>query len=146
MKHRGARILLTALGVSAFMSLTAWVPWRAALGLGEGPSGDALWVSNGPFGGTVRLLVIDPITPGTIDAAGDGGVFKSVDGASTWKPARDGITELTIDAVAVDPTNSQIVYAGSNGGGGVFKSTDGGLTWSQQVNGLQITTIKSLAV
>jgi hypothetical protein len=92
------------------------------------------------------VLVPDPVASGTIYAAGDGGVFKSIDAATTWKPARNGITELSIDTVAVDPTNSLVVYAGSNAGGGVYKSIDGGITWDRKVDGLAITTIKSLAV
>jgi outer membrane protein assembly factor BamB len=45
-----------------------------------------------------------------------------------------------INAIAIDPTNSQIVYAGTNGG--VFKTIDGGASWI----GLTNTVTRSLAI
>ncbi|MFG0242706.1 MAG: GC-type dockerin domain-anchored protein [Phycisphaerales bacterium JB054] len=72
--------------------------------------------------------------------AADGGVWKTTDGGSTWTPLTDHMPTTAIGAVAVDPTNDQIVYAGtgeanyanhSRYGLGVFRSTDGGATWEQ---------------
>ena len=48
-------------------------------------------------------------------------------------------------AVAVDPTNSQIVYAGSNTTG-IYKSIDGGHNFGQISTGLLNTSVLSLAV
>lgn len=68
----------------------------------------------------------------------DGGVWKTTDGGATWTPMSDHMPTTSIGAVAVDPTNDQIVYAGtgeanyanhSRYGLGVFRSTDGGVTW-----------------
>ena len=50
---------------------------------------------------------------------------------------------LNIMAIAINPTNTQMIYAG---GSGVFKSTDGGSTWRAANNGLTNTRVYSLAI
>lgn len=79
-------------------------------------------------------------------AAGTGGVFRSDDNGATWKHTAAPTTEVR--ALAADPSNGDIVYAGSwNADGGVFKSTDGGTTWAGLANGLpERAGIASLAV
>src|SRR5437899_255454 len=72
------------------------------------------------------------------------GVYRSRDGGATWQKVLYKNDSVGAVDVAVDPVNSQIVYASlwntrrppwyaygpSNGpGGGIFKSTDGGTTW-----------------
>src|SRR5438105_1975446 len=42
------------------------------------------WTSNGPEGGDVRALAIDPQTPTTLYAGTLNGVFKSTDGGASW--------------------------------------------------------------
>jgi photosystem II stability/assembly factor-like uncharacterized protein len=68
-----------------------------------------------------------------------GGVWKSVNGGTTWKPVFDKHT-MSIGAVAVDPSNPKTVWVGTGEawvrnsvgvGDGVFKSTDGGETWTR---------------
>ena len=63
-----------------------------------------------------------------------GGVWRSIDGAITW--TRMGAATLTADirALAIDPNNNQILYAGIYNGF-VYKSIDGGNTWSPLSNG-----------
>ena len=70
--------------------------------------------------------------------AATGGIFKTNDGGVTWFPVFDDQAVLPIGDLAVDPVNSNIVYAGTgeaNGGhnnfagGGVYKSTNGGDSW-----------------
>ena len=81
-------------------------------------------------------LVIDPINKnvvylGTGEWVGLGlgyGVYKSIDGGETWSPANRGIENYRIIALAIDPSEPQILYA-SEGGGKLFKSTDGGQNW-----------------
>lgn len=72
------------------------------------------------------------------------GVYKSTDAGKTWSYV--GLRDThTICSIAVDPKNSNVVYAASMGhvfkpnpDRGVFKSTDGGKTWRKVlfVNGL----------
>lgn len=67
-----------------------------------------------------------------------GGVFKSVNGGTTWEPVFDHEATSTIGDVALAPSDPQIVWVGtgeannrqsSSWGNGVYKSSDGGATW-----------------
>ena len=49
----------------------------ATAGLNRVHAGIDTWTSNGPYGGTVTVLAIDPLTPANLYAAGFSGVFKS---------------------------------------------------------------------
>ena len=76
----------------------------------------------------------------------NGGVWKSVNGGGSWQPLTDLLPSSSIGAVAIDPGDPKIVYAGtgnlfdgSNGipkATGLFKSVDGGITWAHMDGGL----------
>jgi photosystem II stability/assembly factor-like uncharacterized protein len=92
------------------------------------------WV--GPYGGSVVALETDPRSPNIVYAGTFGaGVYKSTDGGMHWFPARDGLTNLMINSLAVDALHPSTLYAGTYRSG-VFKSTDGGLTWAPVNNGI----------
>jgi photosystem II stability/assembly factor-like uncharacterized protein len=55
--------------------------------------------------------------------------FRTTDGGRTWAGAGSGLRASWVRAFAIDPTNTQTIYAGT-GGDGVFKSSDGGATWT----------------
>ena len=68
-----------------------------------------------------------------------GGVWKSEDGGTTFKPVFDKQPVQSIGAVALDPTNKEVMWVGTGEswtrnsvsvGNGVYKSTDGGETWT----------------
>jgi photosystem II stability/assembly factor-like uncharacterized protein len=87
-------------------------------------------------------LVLDPTDPNVIFAGGiGGGVWKSVDGGTTWKPLSDTLGNIAVSSLVMDPTNPQTIYAGTGDvreerlrpgarGAGIMKSTDGGANWS----------------
>lgn len=68
-----------------------------------------------------------------------GGLWKTVDGGTEWKPVTDGqVTSSSVGAVAVAETNPDVVYIGMGEvqlrgsitqGDGVYKTEDGGETW-----------------
>ncbi len=69
-----------------------------------------------------------------------GGVWKSDNGAATWTPVFDGQAVSAIGAVAIDPTNENVVWVGTGEsnprndvsyGDGLYKSTDGGKKWTR---------------
>ena len=71
--------------------------------------------------------------------AASGGVWKSMDGGTTFKPVFDRQKVQSIGAIAVDPSNPRTVWVGSGEswtrnsvsiGDGIYKSTDGGATWT----------------
>ncbi|HEX6322802.1 MAG TPA: hypothetical protein VFZ36_03680 [Vicinamibacterales bacterium] len=73
--------------------------------------------------------------------AASGGVWKTTDGGATWKPTFDNESSQAIGALAVAPTNPDIVWAGTGEGwavrdmdmmgDGIYKSTDAGETWTR---------------
>jgi len=77
----------------------------------------------------VPALAIDHVNTTTLYAATTYGVHKTTDSGLNWQPSTTGMTTLDTRSLAIDPIDSSIVYAGTQGGG-VFKSTDAGATWS----------------
>jgi photosystem II stability/assembly factor-like uncharacterized protein len=76
-------------------------------------------------------IVLDPYNSSILyigTASGRfGGISKSVDGAATWMPASNGLTDTGVVSIAVDPSNTSVIYAGTYSG--VFTSGDGATTW-----------------
>jgi photosystem II stability/assembly factor-like uncharacterized protein len=71
--------------------------------------------------------------------AADGGVWKSMNGGTTFKPVFDKETSQSIGAIAIDPSSPKTIWAGTGEawtrnsvsiGDGIYKSTDGGDSWT----------------
>ena len=104
------------------------------------------WQFVGPdqLAGRTRAIVIEPKPPYRVYAgAASGGVFESSDEGLTWRFAGVGLAHLSIGALAMDPSNSRVMLAGTGElyrntahpystmrGGGVYKSLDGAAHWS----------------
>ena len=99
------------------------------------------WRGIGPYRGGRALAVAGvPGQPGTFYfGAAAGGVWKTTDFGATWKPVFDAQKISSIGAIAVAPSNPDIVYVGTGEGAlrgnitfgdGVYKSTDAGRTWT----------------
>jgi photosystem II stability/assembly factor-like uncharacterized protein len=70
------------------------------------------------------------------------GVFKTINGGTTWTTSNNGLTNTDVRAMALNAANPSIVYAGTFGGG-VFKSNDGASTWAAAIGGLSNLNILS---
>ena len=99
------------------------------------------WRMIGPFrGGRVNAVSGVPGQPNTFYFGSvGGGVWKSTNSGRTWAPVFDSQPIASIGAIAVAPSNTNIVYVGSGEadmrsqisyGNGMYKSTDAGKTWT----------------
>ncbi|MGB0566598.1 MAG: WD40/YVTN/BNR-like repeat-containing protein, partial [Alteromonas macleodii] len=89
--------------------------------------------------GRIADIAIDQNNPSTwYTAVGSGGVWKTTNAGTTWKPIFDDQPVYSIGDVTIAPSNSNIIWVGTgeNNGGrhisfgdGVYKSLDGGQTW-----------------
>ncbi len=101
------------------------------------------WTQLGPgnIGGRIRAIAVHPTDPNTVYiGAVAGGVWKSVNGGTTWTSLNDFMGNLAVCALVIDPNNPNTIYAGTGEGffnldairgAGIFKSTDAGASWSQ---------------
>jgi photosystem II stability/assembly factor-like uncharacterized protein len=141
--------LMAAAEAQAAESVAMAVPVRQAwrpIGPFSIPHGQTYGAGAGSrpsVSGRISSVAIDPGDPRHILAgAGGGGVWESEDEGKTWTPRTDDQPSLSIGAVAFDPTNRSIVYAGTGEGDnaspggthllgvGLLRSTDGGKTWA----------------
>ena len=102
---------------------------------------DMRWREIGPYrGGRTRALSGVPLSrTSSTSAPCNGGVWKSTDYGRTWDPIFDDQPTGSIGAIAVAPSNPNIIYVGSgeglqrpdlSTGDGIYKSTDAGRTWT----------------
>ncbi len=99
------------------------------------------WRQIGPTrAGRARALSGVPSQPNVFYIGFDnGGVWRSTDYGSTWQPLFDSEATGSIGAIAVAPSNPDIIYVGTGAGiirpdlavgEGIYKSVDAGKTWT----------------
>ena len=115
------------------------------------------WRSIGPanMGGRVADVEGVPGDPNIVYVAtGSGGIFKTTDGGTTWKPIFERKNTISVGDIALEPGNPDVIWVGTGEsnvrnsvsfGDGVYKSTDGGKTWEHK--GLKDSdTISSIVI
>ncbi len=102
---------------------------------------DMRWRMIGPFRGgrTVAAAGVPGKQNVFYIAASNGGIWKTTDYGRVWSPIFEGQPTQSIGALAIAPSNPNVLYAGSGEGlrrpdlsvgDGIYKSTDAGNTWT----------------
>ena len=128
-------LLVCALAIPVHAQVQATVDSESIAGLGARNIGSAAMSG--------RVSAVAAVHEGTrltiYLGTASGGVWKSLNGGTTYKPVFDRQDVQSIGAVTVDPTNSKTVWAGSGEawtrnsvsvGDGIYKSVDGGENWT----------------
>ena len=98
---------------------------------------DLRWTWRGPdnVAGRANGLAFDPADPRRIYLSTDsGGLWRSEDAGSHWRPLSDGFPSQALGGVATDPAHPETVYAATSSyrswqGAGILRSRDGGDSW-----------------
>jgi hypothetical protein len=114
--------------------------------------GHATDESGNRIGGRIVCMAIDPNNSNNLwVGSASGGIWKSTNAGSSWTPVATNLPVLGVSSILIDPSNSNIIYAGTGEvyntevgvmgynvwktrgtyGIGVIKSTNGGTTWTQ---------------
>ncbi len=118
-----------------------WAPAVAAAADAERESDFKFRFVGPKVGNRIAAVAGVPGDPSVYYAgAASGGVWKSVDGGNRWAPVFDKQDAAAIGALAVAPSESNTVWAGTGEawvirdsdvmGNGIYKSTDAGKTWT----------------
>lgn len=127
----------------------------------QGAKSNANWQSIGPASwfngasgynpgnGRVNCITVDPGNASIIYlGAPAGGLWRSTDNGQTWTALFNDQPTLGVSGIAIDPSNTQVIYCATGDGDGndtysigVIKSTDGGATWA--TTGLDWTTTQA---
>ncbi|HUA63946.1 MAG TPA: hypothetical protein VML19_34690 [Verrucomicrobiae bacterium] len=100
-----------------------------------GPFRTGAWVSSLAIPETPEKAHLHVMFAG----ARTGGVWRTTNSGTTWEPVSDSVGIASVGAVAVAPSNANVVWVGTGDnsltrsayyGDGVYKSADGGATWA----------------
>ena len=133
-----SRMVVRLFAVALFFLSVSSVP---AQQIPEGSYQDLHWRMIGPFrGGRTRAATGVPSQPNVFYVGQvNGGVWKTDDFGRTWNPIFDHEPTQSIGAIAVAPSDANIIYVASGEGlhrpdlsvgDGIYKSTDAGKTWT----------------
>ena len=96
----------------------------------------------------VQILAVDPSNPQTLYAGlgwtsarkGGSGVYKTTDGGASWRDVGSGLpSSPRVNALTIDPSRTQTVYAGFDSTG-VYRTMDGGASWTSVNAGIPANT------
>jgi photosystem II stability/assembly factor-like uncharacterized protein len=139
-----SRFILTFFATAVFVAVSALSAFSQAAYKFDAATVSGLPARNiGSAAMSGRIAAVDAIDQdGRITvfvASASGGVWKSVNGGTTYKPVFDRESAQSIGAVAIDPSNPKTVWVGTGEawvrnsvsiGDGIYKSTDNGENWT----------------
>ncbi|MBA2743732.1 MAG: sialidase, partial [Chthoniobacterales bacterium] len=132
-------LTLATLALASFTHAADQAPYGSGTVSGLG----ARNIGSAAMSGRVSAIAANREPSGKITifaAAASGGVWKSEDNGTTYKPVFDEQPVQSIGAIALDPKNAKNVWVGTGEswtrnsvsiGNGVYRSTDGGETWTR---------------
>jgi photosystem II stability/assembly factor-like uncharacterized protein len=91
----------------------------------------------------VTVVQVDPYSPDTVYAATLNGIYKTTDGAQSWKRIGESLPDQMISAMLLDRSAANVLYAASRQG--IHKSEDGGTTWRALNQGFTSLNVRSMA-
>src|SRR5437660_3223307 len=136
---RFLKFVLAALSAAGLVSGAVEAPYNSATISGLG----ARNIGSAAMSGRVSAIAGTRESSGKITlfvGAASGGVWKSDDSGTRFRPIFDEQPVQSIGAIALDPKNSKNVWVGTGEswtrnsvsiGDGVYRSTDGGETWTR---------------
>ena len=100
--------------------------------------GETFYRNTAPFrtGSKCRALAVYPDNSHRVLAGTDNGIFRSEDNRVTWEKLVSPMDDTTeIYSIAIDPTDPNIIFGGTNGAH-VFRSKDDGKAWQKMDTGM----------
>ena len=138
--RRSFRPQLEELECRCVLSGTSLLCDPSWISLGPAPILDGQTAGSQPVSGRISAIAADPRDAGTIYlAAAGGGVWKTTDAGNYWTALTDDQATLFMGAIALAPSDPDVIYAGTGEatnsalsftGHGVLKSTDAGASWT----------------
>jgi len=110
-------ICIGTIGTGVWLSPDGGDTWKRA--------GGALWNEARVYG-----MAVHPREAHTIFAGADDGIYKSTDGGQSFAHLDTPMNKMDVWKIAFDPTNPDIVFAGTRPAA-LFRSKDGGTSWRQ---------------
>ncbi len=91
----------------------------------------------------VTAILVNPYGPETVYAATLAGLYKTTDGAKSWKRIGESLQDQMIISMILDRTREDRLYI--VGRGGVHRSEDGGTSWKTINTGFTATNVRTIA-
>lgn len=116
-----------------------------ANGVSKTTDSGVTWANIGLRNSSRYSVAVAPADPLSIYTGGVFNLRKTEDGGQTWFSSYSFVDALWA-ALAVDPTDANVAYAGSLGYAPPIRTVDGGRNWRVVTNGFPYTTVSSLAI